>query len=218
MLGKRLLGIGRRSRHISRAQQWAGMRAYDPACAGDQSRVATLLSGMPVSPQGTCRESLPRPSAGTCRRGCPVVPCARVFWPLASKYFSSKLATSTSWILPRLWSKRNHLEPFGLWRPPIRQLARFCRGACPTRRLLAAVFIAMLPPSQLAFGRGRGRPRTRSGALGRIGHPLLTRQLRSHGGHRCIDARQRRISTPLIAFELLVLMTALRQVAAPHCV
>jgi hypothetical protein len=69
--------------------------------------------------------------------------------PLASKWRSSKLATSTSWILPRLWSRRTTSSHFASG-STIRQLARLSSAVPHSTAFLPPAFMAMLPPMQAA--------------------------------------------------------------------
>ena len=67
------------------------------------------------------------------------------FLPLASKYFSSKLAIGASWILPRLWSSRvtsSHLAS-GV---TIRHDARLSSAVPQSTAFLPPAFMATLPP------------------------------------------------------------------------
>jgi len=69
--------------------------------------------------------------------------------PSAAKYCSSKLATSASWILPRLWSRRvtSSHSASGV---TMRQLARLSSAVPQSTAFLPPAFMATLPPTQEA--------------------------------------------------------------------
>ena len=119
---------------------------------------------------------------------------------------------ATSWILPRLWSRRVDLEPRRRRASPC-ATRRGCRAPCPTappscRRRSSRCCRRCTTPRPTS-----DRPRTRAGALGRLGHAL--RDDAGLGADRRHRRRRRRaarsISTALIASSFSVLMTALDQ-------
>ena len=85
------------------------------------------------------------------------------FLPLASKYFNSKLATSASWILPRLWLRRvtSSQPASGV---TMRQLARLSSAVPHSTAFLPPAFMAMLPPMQLASALVGSQANTRPAA------------------------------------------------------
>ena len=135
------------------------------------------------------------------------------FLPLASKYFSSKLATSTSWILPRLWFKRttsSHLAS-GV---TIRQLARLSSAVPHSTAFLPPAFIAMLPPTQLASADVGSTANTKPARSAASATRCVTTPASLHTvATGASTPGSAAISTPLIASSFSVLMTALRQVS-----
>jgi len=110
---------------------------HHPARAGDQAVAAFLLDAGQAA-QELVGDVLAQAFLAEARcRECPAARCAAGVLPSALKYCSSKLATSTSWILPRLWLMRGHFQPLGLRRhhAPAGQVVQ--RGA-PQHGLFAA--------------------------------------------------------------------------------
>lgn len=142
--GTQSLGLPKNSRQTVRV--CAGMRCTTQrALVIRPSQPSFCTPGRPA--RNLSVTSLPRPSLRKTRPGMSRRSVRSRCLPLASKYFSSKLATSASWILPRLWFSRvtsSHLAS-GV---TIFQLARLSSAVPHSTAFLPPAFIAMLPPTQ----------------------------------------------------------------------
>jgi hypothetical protein len=127
---------------------WAGMRCtIQRPLVIRPSQPSFWMPGRPLRnlsvtslPSPSLRKVLPGMSSRSVRTGVR---------PSASKYLSSKLAISASWILPRLWSRRvtsSHCAS-GV---TMRQDTRLSSAVPHSTAFLPPAFMAMLPPTQEA--------------------------------------------------------------------
>src|SRR4030095_4318155 len=124
--------------------------------------------------------SLPRPALRNVAPGMSSRSVRSSFLPLASKWRSSKRATSTSWILPRLWSRRITSSHFASG-VTMRQDARLSSAVPHSTAFLPPAFIAMLAPMHEASHCGLGvgvqhDERVFDAPVGRVGDVRDTRQ------------------------------------------
>ena len=146
MLGTASRAWPKNSMHTVRV--WLGMR-----CTTQRPEVirpsqpSFWMPGRPL--RNLSVTSLPRPSLRKLAPGMSRRSVRTRVLPSASKYFSSKLASSASWILPRLWFRRvtsSHCAS-GV---TMRHEARLSSAVPHSTAFLPPAFIAMLPPMQLA--------------------------------------------------------------------
>ena len=198
--------------HRARVRRHA---VHDPARAGDQAVAAFLLDA------GQAGEELVGDvlaqaflAEGACR-GCPAARCAPASCRRRRSSCSSKLATSASWILPRLWFRRVDLQPLAPRGVTMRQRGQVVQRRAPQHGLLAAGVHGDVAADAARPRPRSGRPRTRS-RRARPHRPRAAspRRLRSR---RWPPARSRpgsaTISTSVMASSFSVLMTALFQVS-----
>ena len=210
MLGTASFGLPKNSRHTVRT--CAGMR-----CSTQRALVISPSQPSFWTPGNPARNlsvtSLPRPSLRKVGPGMSSRSVRSSLLPLASKYFSSKLATGASWILPRLWFNRvtsSHLAS-GV---TMRQLARLSSAVPHSTAFLPPAFIAMLPPMQLASAEvgstaNTWPARSAASATRCVTTPASVRRV----GTSWSRPGRRSHSTSLIASSFSVLMTALFQVS-----
>ena len=144
--GTASLALPKNSRHTVRT--CAGMRCTTQrALVMRPSQPSFWMPGNPA--RNLSVTSLPRPCLRKVAPGMSRRSLRSSLLPLASNQRSSKLATSTSWILPRLWFRRttsSHLAS-GV---TIFHDARLSSAVPHSTAFLPPAFIAMLPPMQLA--------------------------------------------------------------------
>ncbi len=208
--GTASLALPKNSRHTVRTCE--GMRCTTQrALVIRPSQPSFWMPGRPARnlsvtslPSPSLRKAVPGMSSRSVRCRC---------LPLASKYFSSKRATSTSWILPRLWSSRvtSSHSASGV---TMRQEARLSSAVPHSTAFLPPAFIAMLPPMQLASAEVGSTAKTwpaRSAASAtRCVTTPASVQIVATG--RSMPGSETH-STSLIASSFSVLMTALFQVS-----
>ena len=134
--------------------------------------------------------------------------------PLASKYCSSKLASSASWILPRLWLVRvtSSQPPSGV---TMRQLARLSSAVPHSTAFLPPAFMAMLPPMQLASALVGSTANTRPASSAASATRCVTTpaSVQRVATSRSSPGRRTRSTAPMPS-SFSVLMTALFQSSA----
>ncbi len=210
MLGTASLALPKNSRHTVRT--CGGMRCTTQrALVIRPSQPSFWMPGRPA--RNLSVTSLPSPSLRKLGPGMSSRSVRSSVLPLASKYFSSKLATSTSWILPRLWPRRvtsSHLAS-GV---TMRQLARLSSAVPHSTAFLPPAFIAMLPPMQLASAdvgsTAKTKPARSAASATRCVTTPASLQTVATG---CSTPGSASICTSLMASSFSVLITALRQVS-----
>ncbi len=210
MLGTASLALPKNSRHTVRV--CAGMRCTTQrALVMRPSQPSFWMPGRPE--RNLSVTSLPRPSLRKVRPGMASRSVRIGVFPSASKYCSSKVAVSTSWILPMLWSRRvtsSHCAS-GV---TMRQLTRLSSAVPQSTAFLPPAFMAMLPPmheaSALVGSTAKTNPaRSAASATRCVTTPASVQMVPTS---RSMPGR-RRISTSVMASSFSVLMTALRHVS-----
>ncbi len=157
--------------------------------------------------------SLPRPSLRKVAPGITSCSVRTGVLPSASKYFSSKVAISASWILPRLWSSRvtsSHCA-CGV---TIRQDTRLSSAVPHSTAFLPPAFIAMLPPmhdasAEVGSTAKTKPPRSAASATRWVTTPASVHTVGTGWAWPGIET----ISTSVMASSFSVLITALFQVS-----
>ena len=147
--------------------------------------------------------SLPRPSLRKLRPGMSSRSVRSSLRPLASKYFSSKLASCHVVDLAQVVVQPRHLQPLGFGRDhlPARQVVQ--RGA-PQHGLLAAGVHGHVAADAAGLGRGGVDREDIAAALGGVGHALRHHAgFAEEGGHRFGHAGQPHQLDLAQRFELL---------------
>ncbi len=146
MDGTQSLGLPKNSRQTVRT--CSGMRCTSQrALVIRPSQPSFWMPGRPL--RNLSVTSLPRPSLRKVRPGITSCSVRTGVLPSASKYCNSKVATSASWILPRLWSRRvtsSHCA-CGV---TMRHDTRLSSAVPQSTAFLPPAFMATLPPTQEA--------------------------------------------------------------------
>ena len=210
MLGTASLALPKNSRHTVRV--CSGMRCTIQRALVIKPSVPSFCTpGRPA--RNLSVTSLPRPSLRKVLPGMSRRSVRMGVLPSASKYCNSKLATSASWILPRLCPTRvtSSHSPSGV---TMRQLARLSSAVPHSTAILPPAFMAMLPPmheaSALVGSTAKTKPAASAASATRWVTTPASVQMVATSWSR---PGRRRICTSVMASSFSVLMTALRQVS-----